>query len=124
MFTVLVVEDNPVTAELLEMVLIRIPGLLVETVRSAGEAREALASSRHFSAIITDVHLPGEDGISLAGSVRTMAGRTNVPVIVMTSSRESGLRERAEAAGAYAFIEKPWSAVQLRDTVNSLLNGT
>lgn len=123
MFNVLVVEDDAIAADLMELALIRIPGLLVQTVHTAADARQVLATDKHFSAMITDVHLPGEDGLSLAESVRHMRGRSNVPVIVVTSSKDPGLRERAEAAGVHTFLEKPWSAARLQDTVHSVLNG-
>jgi CheY-like chemotaxis protein len=122
MFHVLVVEDDPIAADLMQLVLLRMPGLLVDWVQNASKAREILASDKHFSAVITDVHLPGEDGLSLAASIPKIPGRAHVPVIVVTSSRDQTLRERASAAGVRAFLEKPWSAVALRNTVNSILN--
>ena len=122
MYNVLVVEDDPVAADLMTMVLMRMPGLLVEAVHSAGGAREALASDRHYSVVITDVRLPGEDGLSLAESISVMPGRSKVPVIVVTSESGDEIRNRACAAGVRAFLRKPWSASQLRETVNSVLN--
>lgn len=121
MFNILVVEDDAVAADLVEVALLRIPGLHIHSVRSAADAREILATGPPFSAVITDVHLPGEDGISLAEAIRGMDGRA-VPVIVVTSSRDATLKTRAQAAGVHAFFVKPWSAVQLQDTVNSLLH--
>ena len=75
MYNVLVVEDDPISADLMTMVLMRMPGLLVDAVGSAVHAREALSSGKHYSMIITDVHLPGEDGLSLAKSIPEMPGR-------------------------------------------------
>jgi CheY-like chemotaxis protein len=124
MFNVLVVEDDLIAADLMELALLRIPGLLVHTVHSAADAREVLASDKHFSAVITDIHLPGEDGLSLAEGIQRMNGRTRVPVIVVTSSKDGQLRQRAQQVGVHAFLEKPWSASKLHDTVHSLLNGT
>ena len=124
MFHVLVVEDDPVSADLMTMVLMRMPGLLVDSVGTARHAREALASDKHYSIIITDVHLPGEDGLSLAEAIPEMPGRSKVPVVVVTSETGDDIRHRASAAGVRAFLRKPWSASQLRETVNSILNAT
>jgi CheY-like chemotaxis protein len=74
--------------------------------------------------IITDVHLPGEDGLSLAAAIPGMPGRSNVPVVVVTSEAAEHVQHRASAAGVRAFLRKPWSASQLRETVNSILNAT
>ena len=118
MRTVLVVEDDPNAAELMEIALLQTPDVQVQCVHNADDARRALALREvHINAVITDVHLPGEDGLSLAGTIR------DIPVIVVTSSRDPVLREQAAAAGARAFLEKPWSAAHLRDTLNSVLNG-
>jgi CheY-like chemotaxis protein len=124
MFNVLVVEDDLISADLVELALLQIPGLLVYSVRSAADARQILSTGTPFSAVITDVHLPGEDGLSLAQAIREMEGQRSIPVIVVTSSTEKAVRERAHAAGVHAFFQKPWSASQLQNTVNSLLNGT
>ncbi|HYO82267.1 MAG TPA: response regulator [Bryobacteraceae bacterium] len=117
MRTVLVVEDDPNAAELMELALLQTPDVAVQLVNNAADARNALSCPwSHFDAVITDIHLPGEDGLSLTEGIR------NVPVIVVTSSPDPALRERAAAAGARAFLEKPWSASHLRDTVNSVLD--
>lgn len=123
MFNILVVEDDAAAADLVEVALLRIPGLQIHSVRSAADARKLLATGKPFLAVITDVHLPGEDGLSLAEAIRGMDGRS-VPVIVVTSSGDTALRIRAQAAGVHAFFLKPWSAAQLQNTVNSLLHET
>ena len=78
MYNVLVVEDDAVAADLMELALLRIPGLLVQTVHNAADAREVLATDKHFSAVITDIHLPGEDGLSLAEGIAHMRSRSGV----------------------------------------------
>lgn len=124
MFHVLVVEDDPISADLMMLVLMRMPGLLVDSVGTVRDAREALASDKHYSMIITDVRLPGEDGLSLAEAIPEIPGRSKVPVIVVTSEAGEEIMHRASAAGVRAFLRKPWSASQLRETVNSILNAT
>lgn len=124
MRTVLIVEDDPVVCESLELALMILPGIAVRSVGSVEQAREALSSDDCFDAVITDVHLPGEDGLALVASMRGMPGRCNLPVIVTTSSREPSIRQRAAAMGVKAFLEKPWSAKELRNTVHSLFDGT
>jgi len=122
MFRVLIVEDDAVASELLELALLRLPGVSVRSLPSAEAARLVLATDEHFDALITDLHLPGEDGLALVESLRNMPGRSAVPVIMTTSSREPEVRRRAEQMGVRAFIEKPWSANRLRDTVHSIFN--
>src|SRR5437764_310934 len=121
---VLVVEDDAVVSEMLEIVLLGIPGSTVSCLRTAEDARRVFAAGDSCDVLITDIHLPGEDGLSLVENVRSMPGRRELPVIVTTSSREPELRRRAESLGIHAFLEKPWSPAGLRNAVNSVLNGT
>lgn len=123
---VLIVEDDPVSSDLIELALLRCPGpgITFRSMRSVEEARIALASEEVFDAVITDVHLPGEDGLSLIACMRAMPARSGMPVIVTTSSREPEVRRRAESMGVRAFIQKPWSPTGLREAVHSLFNDT
>jgi CheY-like chemotaxis protein len=123
MANVIIVEDDPVSSDLLQLALLPLRDISVHAFSTAEAARVALASDEQFHAVITDVHLPGEDGLALVAAMRNMPGRSAMPVIIATSSREPEVRRRAEAMGVRAFFEKPWSASRLRDTVNSLVNG-
>ena len=59
------------------------------------------------SCLITDVQMPGMTGIELQDRLKT-AG-THCPVIVVTASPDSSLRDRALAAGAVGVLGKPFS---------------
>jgi two-component system, chemotaxis family, chemotaxis protein CheY len=121
--TALVVEDDATCSDLLELVLLDIPNLDVHVVSTAAAARKALQSERSFALVITDVHLPGEDGLSLVEAMRTMPGRQGLPVVVLTSSRDEEIEDRASGMGVSAFFRKPYSPAVLRNAVNSILNG-
>jgi two-component system chemotaxis response regulator CheY len=122
--TALIVEDDASSADFLETVLLDVPGLDVIIVQSAAAARRALLSERQFALIITDVNLPGEDGLSLVASVRGMPARKATPVVVITSDDDESLERRAAGMGVRAFFTKPYSPGRLRDIVHSILNGT
>jgi two-component system chemotaxis response regulator CheY len=124
MHNVLVIEDDAVVSEMLEIALLSIPECSVVCLRSAEDARKRFASGDSVDVLITDVHLPGEDGLSLVEALRNTPERRGLPVIVTTSSREPALRQRAESLGVLAFLEKPWSLAGLRNAVHSVLNGT
>lgn len=55
--------------------------------------------------LITDVHLPGMNGIDLLKTMRSRGLR--LPVVLMTGQPSSTLRQRANEIGATAFLEKP-----------------
>ncbi len=70
--------------------------------------------------IITDLELPDGDGLDLVRAAR--GASTTSRVIVVSGRPSSGAREDALAAGASAFVAKPFSAGALRDLVGSLLD--
>ena len=57
-----------------------------------------------FELLITDIRMPGMDGIELLGRLEAMDAR--LPAIIVTSS-EAASRARATAAGALACLTKP-----------------
>ena len=99
----LIVEDESTLRESLKRVFGR-EGYDVEAV---GSAEEALARSEAeaFDVILTDIILPGIDGIELLGKVRERTA--NQIVIVMTAYATLDTAVRALRAGAYDYVIKP-----------------
>jgi CheY-like chemotaxis protein len=58
-------------------------------------------------AILLDIQLPLMDGYSVARELRKIPGIAETPIIVVTSYAMAGDKERALAAGATDYIEKP-----------------
>jgi DNA-binding response OmpR family regulator len=70
--------------------------------------------------IIADLELPDGDGLDLVRAARTAS--TPSQVIVVSGRSSTGAREEAIAAGASAFVAKPFSTGALSDLVRSLLD--
>lgn len=99
----LVVDDNEELAENLAEIL-ELDGLEAATAGSAEEALDVLAKN-DFGLVLTDVRMPGMDGVTLLRLVRERW--PGLPVIVMTAyTREVDL-ERARAHGALQVLKKP-----------------
>lgn len=71
--------------------------------------------------LILDVQMPGTSGIELLERLRCRDGAP--PVILMTGDASDRLRARAAAAGAYAFLEKPFRGNELVRLVIDALAG-
>lgn len=105
--------------------LLRSLGIAVLTF---GEAREFLQSPRRSEAacLIVDVQMPGMGGLELQERLITLGQRT--PIIFITAYPEAKLRDRALAAGAVAFLGKPFAAQELirctEDALRSAHSGT
>jgi FixJ family two-component response regulator len=72
-------------------------------------AEEFLRSSRieDTSCLVTDVQMPGMNGLDLQGQLVAQGRR--IPIIFITAFPEQNGRQRALAAGALAYLEKPFA---------------
>jgi len=87
--------------------LLRSEGYLVEAYGGA-EAFLASGAAAKAACLVTDIHMPGMDGLSLQRVMR--AARPDLPIIVMTAFGDGATRARALADGAREILVKPFSA--------------
>ncbi len=111
--SVLVVDDDQSTCELLEM-LLRREGHTVEWRTSALDAL-GLVAERDFDVILTDLGMAALDGAELCE--RILGIRPDMPVIVVTGNASMDAAVGAIRAGAYDFITKPVDGALLSLTV-------
>jgi CheY-like chemotaxis protein len=102
---ILVVEDNEANQMLTQFVL-EGAGYEVEVAGTAAEARERIQAATP-ALILMDVHLPGEDGLSLTRWLKFMHETAEIPVVALTASGRLRDREAAMTAGCIGFISKP-----------------
>lgn len=69
--------------------------------------------------IIIDINLPGGDGFLVAERLRSLANGSQAEIIFITASKKPGLRQRANEAGASAFLEKPFDSARLLDAIET-----
>lgn len=110
---ILVVDDERGILDMVALCL-RQTGYIIKTAYSA-EAALNLIEVEQFSAIVTDVMMPGEDGISLLGKVHAKSPDT--PVILMTGYAQLQMAVNAIKNGAFDFIHKPFDFSYLRAVV-------
>jgi len=102
---ILIVDDDPALLEALpEALRLRMGGVTVETADSAGAALDRIAV-RDYDAIITDIKMPGMDGLALLAEIRTR--RPDTPTLMITAYGENDLVVGALRGGACDFIQKP-----------------
>ena len=100
---VLVVDDDPLTLELMARSLAK-AGFTPTTALSGEDALACLWSER-FDAVISDVIMPGMSGFELLRNIRS--SRPGLPVILMSSLDREHIRSAATVGGAVAVFEKP-----------------
>jgi DNA-binding response OmpR family regulator len=116
---VLIVEDD---ADIQRLIDLRLKSQGYRTAW-AGDAVTAMTVARRESpdAIVLDLGLPGGDGFVVMERLRSLAPLAHVPVVVVTARDPSTSCERALAAGAHAFLEKPIDAEALLEAVRAAL---
>jgi CheY-like chemotaxis protein len=118
---ILVIDDNPQNLRLARLVL-RSAGFDVHT---ASDAEEALIMLETLvpALIVTDVQLPGLDGLELTRRLKADARHQRIPVLALTAYAMKGDDSRAFAAGCDGYLAKPIDADALpRAVAQQLVN--
>jgi signal transduction histidine kinase len=101
----LIVDDDVATLDALsETLVLRMHGCQVDACDGAHRALEQLAAN-DYDAVISDVKMPGMDGIEMLSHVRRLA--PDVPVMLITGHGQTDLAIQALRAGAFDLIQKP-----------------
>jgi two-component system cell cycle response regulator DivK len=119
---VLYVEDNEYNRKIVRQLLSRTRYRLQEAMD--GEAALGMVRAERPDLILMDVQLPKMSGLDVTRTLRDDPATANVPIIVVTSFALSGDDQRAMAAGASAYIAKPYSPRELLALINTFLSGT
>ena len=93
----------------------------VDEADSASVALERIASRRP-DVVVLDVHMPGMSGLELCRKLKTDEDTAGIGVVLLTGSDADTL-ENAEAAGADAFLRKPFSPLELLSVTERLAGG-
>lgn len=95
------------------------PNIEVRGARDGNQAYEILQQER-FDLVISDVCMPGRDGIELSMEIRKLF--PEMKIILMTSCSSAEIMDRASALIDYRYIEKPFDIAYLRHLVFEALN--
>jgi two-component system, cell cycle response regulator DivK len=105
--TILYVEDNEFNRKIVRQLLARTTYRLREAVD--GEQGVASALDAPPDLILMDIQLPKMSGLDATRQLRNDPRTAAVPIIVVTSFALSGDEQKATAAGATAYLAKPYS---------------
>lgn len=118
--TILIVDDSTSLRIVVKLALVRAGYEVIE----AGDGKEALAAlekAAKVHLIVSDVNMPTMDGITFVTQVKKSPRHKFTPVIMLTTDGQDARKEQGRAAGAKAWIVKPFNPPQLLDAVSKLI---
>src|SRR6266403_2132324 len=102
---VLIVDDDPALLQALpEALRLRMDGVTVDVADSGAAALDRIATL-DYDAIVTDIKMPGMDGLALLAEIR--GRQPDTPTLMITGHGEHDLAVQALRGGAYDFVQKP-----------------
>ena len=118
--TIFIVDDDRVILKYLSTFFSK-SGWRVESFMSSQEALERLKLKQPVL-VITDLDMPGMDGIELIRNIKSNEKFENIALLVMTALNENHIRFQSFKAGAIHFVNKPINPYELEAAVKSILN--
>jgi two-component system chemotaxis response regulator CheY len=117
--TVMIVDDS---ASLRQVVGIALRGAGYEVIEAC-DGRDAISklAGQKVHLIISDVNMPNMDGITFVKNVKQMPNYKFTPVIMLTTESEDGKKQEGQAAGAKAWVVKPFQPAQLLAAASKLI---
>jgi DNA-binding response OmpR family regulator len=116
---VLIADDDPDILELVSLTLER-DGYEVAQARNGEEALR-IASERHVHLAVLDLMMPGIDGYEVTRRLRARARENRLPILILSAFAEDRQAAEALAAGADAYMRKPFSPRDLLAKAGSLI---
>jgi two-component system OmpR family response regulator len=119
-YSVLIVEDDPMTAKLLKL-LLDSEGFGVRLAGNKDEIQEELSKAPLPDLILLDVLLPDADGFQLLSKIRAHAVLAEIPVVMLTGRASREDVQQGLESGAAGYITKPFDMDKVVDIVRSVL---
>jgi len=116
---IMTVDDSP---SLRQMVALTLESAGYEVVEAA-DGNDALAKlgGREFHLFVTDLNMPGMNGIDLTRALRAMPEYKFVPIVLLTTESQQEKKMEGKAAGATGWIVKPFEPDALLATVKKVM---
>lgn len=117
---VLFADDAPSVRFLVRTALEAAGFVTIET-SDGQQALEVLASGQRVDILVTDLHMPGIDGLELVRQTRALAARRYLPIVMLTTESQNNAVQEGLKAGLTAWIVKPFKSDTLLKVVTKAL---
>ena len=120
-YKILIVEDSKASREFIASAVESVGGVEAFTTSTGFDALKLLSRQR-FDLIITDINMPGINGLELINFVKKSPTYRETPLFVITTEGREQDRARGLALGAAESLIKPFEAQQLEGLLMRYLN--
>jgi two-component system chemotaxis response regulator CheY len=117
--TVLIVDDS---ASLRQVVNIALKGAGYNVIEAC-DGKDALSklNGEKIHLIISDVNMPNMDGITFVKEAKKLPNYKFTPIIMLTTESQEEKKKEGQAAGAKAWVVKPFQPAQMLSAVSKLI---
>ncbi|MFA5984697.1 MAG: response regulator [Methylococcaceae bacterium] len=117
--TILIIDDS---ASVRQVASIALKGAGYEVLQ-AEDGQDALTKldGQKIHLIISDVNMPNMDGITFVKEAKKLAAYKFTPIIMLTTESQESKKQEGQAAGAKAWIVKPFQPAQMLAAVSKLI---
>jgi two-component system, chemotaxis family, chemotaxis protein CheY len=117
--TILIVDDS---ASVRQVVSIALKGAGYDVITGV-DGKDALTklTGQRVHLIISDVNMPNMDGITFVSEVKKLPAYKFTPIIMLTTESQEDKKKQAQAAGAKAWVTKPFQPPQMLAAVEKLI---
>ncbi|TAN51239.1 MAG: response regulator [Methylococcaceae bacterium] len=117
--TIMIVDDSASLRQVVSMALEDAGYAVVE----ASDGKDALGKldSHKINLIICDVNMPVMDGITFVKELKKLPNHKFTPVIMLTTETQDAKKQEGQAAGAKAWVIKPFQPAQMLQAVSKLI---
>ncbi len=116
---VMIVDDSKATRSMVAFTLQRAGYEVLQAEN--GVLALAVIEKNQIDCLITDVNMPDMNGYELIRRLRDTAAHRTTPILLLTTTIDSGGKETAQGAGATACLGKPFLPAELIEVVSGML---
>ena len=117
--TVLAVDDSASMRQMIKMTLAGAGYNVIE----ANDGNHGLSTARASTVdiVLTDLNMPGMDGVALIKELRKLHAYNGIPILMVTTESDAEKKAQAKAAGATGWITKPFQPDQLLSVMKKVM---
>jgi two-component system chemotaxis response regulator CheY len=117
--TIMIVDDSP---SLRQVVAMTLNGAGFDTIEASdGKVALSKLDGKKIHLIISDVNMPNMDGITFVQEMKKLTAYKFTPVIMLTTESQESKKREGQAAGAKAWVVKPFQPAQMLAAVSKLI---